>query len=314
MARSPATSHKTARGNLDRFSDSIGVSKRTKRNLFRFFDEIAEDDRSGKTQFELSFKVRDDILRRGEVRLLNIDAESYSYRSEAEFLRRLLLYKRIMWNRTSCERKGAIFSALEAVAKTPLDLYGGADISGDDFLFAFWLIFGGVEKTGEIRFIRNADAVLGNLFSALGVSPSFKVDPKDVLNVGFDLDDVFAYYKIYYILNEETKRFIDEREKEVVRRLSEELHGAQKHWFFVSERYIMDGKPHSPGRRKLYLEFLEPVRTGDVATYALMGRIFRIVGCPYDPERLRQDMSVMDAKVTIVAFEDDGTVTFYVRI
>lgn len=309
-----AGSHPNAKTNLLGFSDSVGASERTKENLSWFFDRISEADPSGETEFELSFKVRDEILHRGEIRLLNIDAERYSYGSESDFLRRLLLYKRIMWDKTTCGKKREIFSALEAVAKTPLDLYGGADIFGDDFMFAFWLILGGVERTGEIRFIRNADEVLKNLFSALGVKPSFSVDPEDVLNVGFDLEAVDAFYKIYYILNEKTERHIDDRERSVVRSLDAMLGDAPKHWFFVSERYMMDGRPHIPGRRKIYLEFLEPVRTKDDGTYALMGRIFRLVGCPYDTESLRRDMGGLDGKIVIVAFEEDGTVTFYIRI
>lgn len=306
--------HSKVGKNLRRFARKVGASEDTMRNLFWFYEQIVAGDILGKTEFELSFKVRDEFLHKGEMRLLNIDAEGYSYKDEVSFLKRLLFYKKIMWSRTLCEKKRQIFSALETVAKTPLDLYGGCDIFGNKFLFAFWLILGGVEQTGKISFIKNADKVLKRLFDALEITPLYEVDAGDILNVGFDLEKKDAFYKIYYILNKKTERFINDREKGVTVKLGKLLGNSIKHWFFVSERYKIGKASKNPGRRKIYLEFLQPVFTAEDKTYELMAKIFDIVGCPFEISQLKKYMSILDARIVIIAFEEDGTVTFYIRI
>ncbi len=313
MQKNHRTHLKTEK-NLIKFAKKTNVSEKAKNNLLWFFREIIADDSLEKTEFELSFKVKRDILNKGEIRLLNIDAGSYAYSNEANFLKRLLLYKKIVWNKTSCEKKKEIFSALESIAKTPLDLYGGADIDEDTISFAFWLILGGVEKSGKIKFIKNADVVLGKIFKALQIPPAFEVDAGDVLNVGFDLENKAAFYKIYYILNKKTEKFINKKQRDIVASLGVRLNGLMKHWFFVSERYIIDETSDTLGRKKIYLEFLEPVLTSKKTTYKLLEDIFKIVGCPCEMKSLWEYISVLEGKIVIIAFEKDGTVTFYIRI
>jgi hypothetical protein len=306
--------HVKTKRNLLEFAKAVKVSKSTKRNLLWFFNQIVEADPLAGTEFELSFKVKDEILHKGEIRLLNIDAEIYSYKDQAVFLKRLLLYKRIMWHRTTCPKKKIIFSALTDLSKTPLDLYGGADIFEENFMFAFWLILGGIKKNGQINFIKNAKSVLVDIFTALGIRPDFAVEPEDILNVGFDLEKEAAFYKIYYILNKKTEKFINKKEKGVVSKLAKLLNGLIKHWFFVSERYMISGVKGRAGRRKVYLEFLEPVLTSNAETYVLMAKIFEIVGCPFKLDLLKKYMGVLEGRIVIIAFEEDGTVTFYIRV
>lgn len=308
------SSHSKTEQNLLRFTGAFNASEATVVNLLAFFRQITSEDEEERTEFELSFKVRDEIVHKGEIRLLNIDAEGYSYKSQTDFLKRLLLYKKIMWHKTSCPQKKRIFTALQEVAKTPLDLYGGADIFEKDFLFAFWLILGGVEKNGRVKFAKNADLILKNTFSSLGIMPAYKVDSGDVLNIGFDLDQKKAFYKIYYILNKETEKFINRREKAIVDSLEEMLGKSIRHWFFVSERYIIGENKRPPGRKKIYLEFLDPILTADDGTYDLLEKIFKLIGCPYGMVQLRKTMGVLDGRIIIIAFEEDGTVTFYIRI
>ncbi len=308
-------SHLKTKKNLLKFMKAFAASAETKKNLMWFFRQLVDRDTSEKTEFELSFKVKDDVLHKGEIRLLNIDARGYSYQDELSFLERLLFYKKMMWGKTTCERKKQIFSALETVAKTPLDLYGGADIFGKKFSFAFWLILGGVEQSGKISFVRNADKILKNIFDALEIRPTYAVSAGDILNLGFDLEEKSAFYKIYYILNGETEKFINEREKKVTLELGRLLGKSIKHWFFVSERYIIDETTKKgPGRRKIYLEFLDLVPTAEEKTFTLMAKIFKLVGCPIQLSLLRNYLGAVDGRIVIIAFEEDGTVTFYIRI
>lgn len=306
--------HAKTKKNIFKFAKQMGASASTKKNLQWFFENISSSDKLKKTEFELSFKVKDNILNKGEVRLLNIDAGVYSYNNSLSFLERLLFYKKLIWHKNECRRKKDVFKALELAAQTPVDLYGGADFFKEKISFAFWLILGGVEKSGKIKFIKDSDVLMKNIFSALRIKPSFAVDPSDVLNIGFDLEERDSFYKIYYILNEKTEKFINKNEQDVVGQLTRFLDGKARHWFFVSERYKIGDENVDPGRKKIYLEFLDPIYTYKDESYVMLEEIFKIIGCPCNKSLLEKYLGSIEGKVIIIAFEDDGTVTFYVRV
>ena len=96
--------------NIKNFSKVFCISELTQKNVKLFFNELIRFDPLDKTQFELSFKVREDILNRGEIRLLNLDINTYSCHSQELYLLRLAAYKKIMDSRIDNPQKEKIFS------------------------------------------------------------------------------------------------------------------------------------------------------------------------------------------------------------
>lgn len=307
--------HLKARNNLLGFAQRMGILAPTKKNLLWFFENVSKSDELEKTEFELSFKINKGVLNRREIRLLNMDAGVYSYYNSLNFLKRLLFYKKLVWRKTGCVKKKEIFKALENVAKTPVDLYGGADFFNEDISFIFWLVLGGAEKKGKIKFIKDPDVLMNNVFLALQIKPSFKAGVSDILNIGFELNDTDPFYEIYYVLNSKTELFIANDEQRKVLRLKKLLDDKVKHWFFVSERYRIKKKVEDdPEGRKIYLEFLDQIHLSKEETYEMVQGIFNILGCSYDKLPLKEVLSSIDGRIVIIAFDGDGLVEFYIRI
>lgn len=297
--------------NIVNFLDASDISGKTKKNTLSFAKKIIAEDPSCLTHFELSFKINKDLLEGEKVRLLSLDGKGYSYKSSAAFLDRIKKYDSIIGNKTK-NNKNKLLKSLRSVAKTPVDLYFGADIKDDRHLFAFWLIFGGAKKDGKISFTKNASRIIDNIFSSLKVAPEFKVRNEDILNLGFDLDERSIFYKIYYFLNKNNYLLLDRSERKKIRAIIDLLGAEHKYWFFISERYEIGEK--KTNRKKLYLEFLDDLGTQDEKNYPLMEKIMRIVGCQFKIEKLKEMLRVMEAKIVILAFESDGTMTFYIRL
>lgn len=298
--------------NVARFADVFECTSATKKNVHGFLHELLRIDPLHKTQFELSFKVGNDILNRGEIRILNLDIDTYSHRSSELYMLRLEAYKKIM-ARCKNPKKEKIFQALELLKDAPLDLYAGADINNDEFFFAFWLILGGVKPNGDITYTTKSVEIYQSLLKQLNMEGNSKLAPKDILNVGFDIGKEEIYQKIYYFLNEYTKSFISKKEYAMVKYIDIKLADTYRHWFFVSERYIIDKPSKKPERKKIYLEFLDYVDTKSEKTFAMLSEVFKIIGCSYDAFALKKYLGVLDARIVIIAFEESGTVTFYVR-
>jgi len=309
-----ADKHQKTASNISNFLQVFCISKLTQKNVDLFFNEFVRFDPLKKTQFELSFKVREDILNRGEIRLLNLDINTYSCRSQELYLLRLAAYKKIIYSRTHNPQKEKIFSILESISNMPLDLYAGADIQDDNFLFAFWLILGGVKKDGTISYAKHAGKIFDKVFSAIGIKPRFAVRSRDILNIGFDIGGKDIFYKIYYFLNKNTQQFVSEKELEKTKKISAFLGSGKRHWFFISERYKIKKSAEKSIRKKIYLEFLDDILTKDKQTLDLLAGIFKIIGCPYGAADLKKFLGALDARIAIIAFESDGTVTFYIRI
>lgn len=306
--------HKQTLRNINNFMKSGGVSLKTKKSVNDFFVKLRENDPLDLTEFELSFKVKDRILNNREIRILNLDSKAYSYASQKAYLSKLLAYKKIIWEKTKNPLKKKIFAALESISFHPMDFYVGADIKDENYLFAFWLILGGVEQSGKINFVKNPEKVLDSIFKVLGIKPAYKINPMSVLNFGFDLGGKEAFYKIYYILNKENAAHISAKEKKTVSKIVDFLGKKYRHWFFVSERYTIDDDQNDLKRKKVYLEFLDIMRTNDEKTHKMLSGIFDIVGCPFSQIKIKNTLGVLDGRVVIIAFEEDGTVTFYIRI
>lgn len=306
--------HQKIFNNIRNFSQVFCSSRLTRKNVELFFNELIKFDPLDKTQFELSFKVREDILNRGEIRLLNLDSNAYSCRNQELYLLRLASYEMIMKDRVFNPQKEKILSILESISNMPLDLYAGVDIQDSNFLFAFWLILGGVKKDGSISYAKHAKKIFNKVFNSIGVRPQFVVRPKDILNLGFDIDRNDAFYKIYYFLNKNTQHLVSKQELDKTKRISVFLGPNRRHWFFISERYKIGISAKKLIRKKVYLEFLDIVHTKDKQTFDLLAEIFKIIGCPYNAMDLKLFLGALDARIVIIAFETDGTVTFYIRI
>lgn len=300
--------------NINNFIKNERISLKTKRNVNDFFIELCKIDPLKLTEFELSFKVRNKILNKNELRILNLDSKAYSYRDQKAYLLRLLEYKKIIWNKTKNPIKGKVFSALGSVYFQPMDLYVGADVRNDRHLFAFWLILGGVKPSGKINFIKNPKKVLSSIFRALEIKPLYKINPKSILNFGFDISDKESFYKIYYILDKKNTAHISQKEKDTINKISDFLGRGYRYWFFVSERYKIGATQIIPQRKKIYLEFLDAMKTNDEKTYDVIGGIFNIVGCLFSKSKIKNMLNILEGKVVILAFEEDGTVTFYIRV
>jgi hypothetical protein len=267
-------------------------------------------DPFGLTQFELSFKVNKDI-EKGKLRILNLDGEAYSYASKESYLKRLNEYYSLVKKHNSNPFLVKLFHSLKSIANNPLDVYIGADIERNKHLFAFWLIFGGVQKNGKINFNRDCNRMMGQIFDNLKIKPNFKIT-KDILNLGFDIDDKSFFYKIYYFLNKDNHKFLSKNEKSKISRITDFLGDKYRYWFFISERFKIGKKELN--RKKIYLEFLDDIKMEDDKTFDLIRDLFKIINCKYNIERLKSILKNINGKVVIFAFENNGTVTFYLRI
>lgn len=299
------------RNNVVSFVDACETSAQTKTNVLGFLDFLCEIDPQHLTQFELSFKLKQDFQNIHCVRLLNLDSKAYSYKNPQEYQKRLNHYFDFLGPKISNAFKQPLYQALEILVSNPLDLYFGADICEEEYLFAFWMIFGGAQKDGTIRFDRNSNELVRRMFDSLEIKPSFEIN-RDIINVGFDIDQSHLFYKIYYFLTRKNYQSVSPSERKRVKDIINLLGSRPDYWFFLSERY--DTADNQLVRKKLYLEFLGDHLTTDSQTYVLLKKLFRILGCTFPIARLQQMLERLTARIVILAFEPEGNITFYVRI
>lgn len=296
---------------INTFCQSLKLSKTTKKNLNSFVEDIFEIDSLGLTQFELSFKFDGSIKDDGKMRLLNLDSKAYSYRNQPAYLKRLDSYFDIFKKNNFNKQLDNLHEALKSVSSDPMDVYIGADIENEEYLFAVWLILGGALKNGKINLKKNSVSIIDKIFKKLGFRPDFEIN-HNILNIGFDIDDYELYYKIYYFLNKDNYHQMTDREREIVGGLIKLLKNEHKYWFFASERY----KKGDSGakRKKLYLEFLNDLYLNEKNTLALIEQILDIMKCGYDKKTLGNIFKGVKGRLIILAVEDDGVVTFYIRL
>lgn len=304
--------HQKSFKNILSFLDYLKISFLTKKNVISFFNELAKIDPLGLTHFELSFKANKNIIERGKIRILNLDAKAYSYLNEKNYLQRLDSYFSICKKKISNPVLINLFNALRSVSATPLDVYLGADIKNNDYLLAFWLIFGGVKRNGRINFISNSDAAISKVFNNLNIKKLFSGNKK-ILNLGFDIDNKSLFYKIYYFLDKNNLNEAGQSGRRKIKEIIDFLGNEHRYWFFISERYKVGAK--NMGRKKVYVEFLDDIATGDEKTLPLLRKLLGIMGCNLSFVWLKGILSsIPEGKIVILAFEPDGTTTFYIRL
>ena len=178
---------------IDNFMKTLDCSKLTRENGLRLIKTLVENDPENLTTFEVSFKIKNGRIPK-ELRFLNFDASAYSSSSSAGFLKRLDLFREIMSGKIKNNNLNKVFQALEEVALTPVDLYFGADVKENNYLFAFWLIFGGVKKDGKVEFWPYDTArVIKKILKRIGGEiPQLK---SDILNFGLDIENKELFFK-----------------------------------------------------------------------------------------------------------------------
>jgi hypothetical protein len=289
------------------FLNKINASQKTQSNALNFLKILIEADPLRLTKFEISFKIQKNGEIKRELRLLMIDSMAYSYSSPSLYLWRLNLYRKIIKEKIKNPQQDKVFEALSSVAKTPLDLYFGSDIKNSNYLFAFWLILGGITPDGKINFSLFSKKIIRNIFSKLEIHPPFPLNPRKILNLGFDIANENLFYKIYYLVSKREKIFSSE-----IKRISQLFKEDLRYWFYVSEIY--DLKTNQCQRRKLFLEFLDNLDTRAKKTKEILKKILTLSNPQSNLSRIYEIVNSLRGKLYIISFEKDGTLTFYIRL
>lgn len=284
----------------------MGVPARVRKAAISVADRLIKADPLGKTKFETSFKVSNNRIP-PKIRFLNMDSNAYSCKSGALFLERLKLYRGLMAGKTRNPSLPDLMEALAAIFRTPMDLYFGADIDGRGFLFAFWLIFGGVKRDGSISFWRyDFEKIIRGALDRIGLKGPGRIR-KDILNLGFDISDKDIFYKIYFLCRE---RVLPRSNFTGLMRSINQRFSAFRSFYFISQMYDKNGECV---KEKLFTEFLEDIRPGSRKMRELLGGALKISGSKMPAEALSEVIDSISGRVSLISFENDGTMTFYIR-
>lgn len=294
-------------GFVKRYNEAVGISKLTQKNMLSIIRELIRYDPFGKTRFEVSFKLQDRRIYH-DARFLNMDGNAYSCKSQLYFLARLEIYKEIMRKRKSPRSLfDDIIKALEYISKRPMDLYFGADITDDNYLFAFWLIFGGVKRNGKVSFWPyDFEKTISRILTYIKCSPP-KIIKGDILNFGFDINNKNVFYKLYYLIKDKDSYFTPFAN--TMKKINKGLSG-YKYFYFSSHMYNKEGKCV---KDKIFIEFLEDLRGGNTHTDKVIEQILGINNSRIDSSKISRIIKFIDGRISLISFEVDGTVTFYIR-
>jgi len=291
---------------FSRYFKALKFSPATRENTILIVKRLLKYDYLKKTQFEVSFKIKKNKIL-NSVRFLNMDADVYSCKNKLLFLARLKACLDCVEKQVSQEHLNKAVLSLMNLADSPMDLYFGADVKDEDLVYAFWLIFGGVEKSGKVNFCPyNLNKLVFDILKIIKFKSPGKLK-KDILNFGFDIDKNQMYYKLYYLCNR--SNIAGSSLKNLSGRVDRRLKGF-KYFSFFSEMYNKTG---SCIKKKLFVEFLDTI-TADSKTFneLLMG-ILLISRSSYSPEKLANIFKGIKGRISLVSFEPDGTLTFYIR-
>jgi len=290
----------------DNFSRAINLDTQTSRNLFWIVKELLKSDKKSKTDFEFSLKIRRGALIK-TARFLNMDGMAYSYKSPSLFLKRLQIYNEIMKKRINNDNREIVVAALSEIAQTPMDLYFGVDIRKNNFLFAFWLIFGGVQSPDNISFYRyDFKKIINNALQKIGFK-NLKVIKNDILNFGFDVDNKEIFYKIYYLCR---TKFLPRHEfSDLMRKINKNLFNYH-YFYFISELY---NKESQCIKKKIFVEFFDKIYSQKENIADLLNRISIASNNQFNISKMVRIFKSIGGRISLVSFEKDGTLTFYLR-
>ncbi|MBZ9572760.1 hypothetical protein KJA17_01005 [Patescibacteria group bacterium] len=290
------------------FMNAIECSEETKKNGLWLVDALIKNDPENRTKFEVSFKIKNGRILK-ELRFLNFDASAYSSSSTKGFLQRLNLFQNIMKEKIRKERSEKIVRALKQVAPTPVDLYFGADVKDGNFLFAFWLIFGGVKKDGRVEFRPyDTEKIIGKILRKIGArTPKLK---SDILNFGLDIDNKDLFFKIYWLHNFSKEGILaNPIFSPKIKKIRESLTD-YRYFTFVSEKYNLEGKCQY---KKLFIEFLEPIDIQSGNLEGFLKTILNLANSKFSFQKLLKIINSINGRIALVSFEADDTLTFYIR-
>lgn len=291
---------------VEKYNKGIGASRLTRQKTLSLARRLIREDPFGKLKFEVSFKISGNRIL-NQARLLNMDADSYSCKSPIFFLDRLEIYRSIMKSRIKNRYLPDITKAIACISKTPMNLYFGADIDGGNFIFAFWIIFGGIKRSGEASFWNyDFEEITGNTLEKAGFKPPLFLK-NNILNLGFDIGKRDIFYKLYYLL--------DDRERDlpgftgIIRKISGKLENF-KYFSYFSKMYDKQGECR---KEKLFVEFLEDIYPDDARAQGLLAKVLEIGNSSFSPCKLSEINKMTGARISLISFETNGTLTFYLR-
>lgn len=289
------------------YADAIGLSRKTRLNFYALTESLLKNDILHKTKFETSFKFNNGRISR-QARFLYMDANAYSCKSKELFLLKLLHYRKIISETKGFKTNKLLFKAFEEISTKPMDLYFGADIAEDDFVYAFWLIFGGVKKTGQVvLWPYNFRGIIKNFFRTLQLKNPQILD-EQILNLGVDIYKNKTFYKIYYLLRGVNESLMDF--SKVIKKIDKEMSGLGYYYFYS---HMFD---HSLKciKKKVYLEFTnhDLIFNSNKTKEVLKGILSS--GGMYSHWRSLYDMlKPVRGRISILSIEPDMTITFYMR-
>ncbi|MCK4521735.1 MAG: radical SAM protein [Nanoarchaeota archaeon] len=292
---------------FSKYLNAVPVSEKSHENAIELLNILTHFDPYNLTKFEFSFKVKDGEINK-DVRFLNIDADAYSCRNSKFFLKRVQLFEKILERKCINKDFKKVVSALKRMSNTPMDLYFGADIQDESYLFGFWLIFGGV-KPGKISFWPyNFDRIIDSSLRAIGLK-KHKLLKKEILNLGFDIGKDSLRYKVYYLCREKVLQ--NHTFTGLMKEINENLDDF-KYFYFFSEMYDEEGRLV---KEKLFVEFLEDVKNDDEkAIKKILERLLKIKGLNFNLKELNSALFKCGGRISLISFEQDKTLTFYIRL
>jgi len=241
---------------LSNFVKNISDSNNTFENSMNLLNILLKFDPYNMTKFEFSFKIKNSKILK-IVRFLNLDCNSYSCMNSKFYLKRLRLFDKIIQdksNKINLDSNKKVISALKYVSNFPMDLYFGADIEDNNYLFSFWLVFGGVKKDKSVNFWPyNFVDIIKNILKLLEVKePNIILDNK-ILNFGIDIIGGKIYYKLYYLC--ENYSILNSNFNTLANQIDENLTNFN-YFYFLSKMYDEKG---NLVKEKLFIEFLEDI-------------------------------------------------------
>ncbi|MBM3243841.1 MAG: hypothetical protein FJZ12_03290 [Candidatus Omnitrophica bacterium] len=213
-----------------------------------------------------------------------------------------------MYKKINNPRSPEIFSALREVSKTPVDLYFGADINNRAYLFAFWLIFGGIKRNGEVSFWPyESKEIIKHILSKIGFKfPEF-IDA-DILNFGLDINDRNIYYKLYYLYKK--KEHGEFYYSGLISKLDKGLKN-NDYFYFFSKMYDKEGRCK---KIKLFIEFLSDINFFGTKFGKILKKVLEINKSRVKPNQLIEIFKLIKrGRISLIGFEPDKTITFYIR-
>lgn len=272
----------------------------TREKTLSIIEALAESDPAGLTKYEVSFKVQGNGLL-PTMGFTNIDANAYAAKSSSLFLSRLQVYERIVAAHIKSRLCRDLTAALEEIARTPMDLYFGAEIEKGGAAFVFWLIFGGAGSDGKVKYCPyDNPKIIRTLLKNMKCSVPVALKEK-AFHMCLRVNKQGFSYEFFY--EGTAERSLSGKIRELNRRLAD-----HERYFCFSEDYIKSGScmgksafvyvPHGPFTQDRGLKgFLEQLNGLGAAGAGLSG--------------LQARLKLTRGQLTLLRWDGSGALTLY---